>query len=739
MLTKNRTLKHCLLIAFLSAVLLMVLVLAAGSGEAEGKTITVDDDGGADYEKIQDAINASEDGDTVRVYEGLYEENISVNKRIDFIGNGSETTTIDGGGRGDVVTITADLVNMSGFTITKSGTGSSNAGVKVESDHNNIFENNCSNNYRGIFLFYSSDCTITNNTCSENGYYGIRLDDSNHNTITNNTCENNRYGIYLYRTNNCILENNTCSSNIYYGMLLGSSSNCTITNNTCSSNNDYGIRLLGSKDCILENNICSNNVYGISLDSSSDCTITNNTCSNNGFGIVLESSSYCTIEHNICSLNNYYSIYLDKSDDCILENNICSMNNGFGIVLYYSNNNTITNNTISENRVGIYLEASSRDNTAHYNNIYNNTDYGINATNNDGLTINATNNYWGAASGPYHPTKNPEGQGDNITDYVEFDPWLEEEVNWPPEAHIYSISPNPALDTDTIHFEGNGTDDGTIEAYNWRIVNETNDEVYNGTTPPAALPVGIYTIYLKTQDDYGIWSDEVSKNLIVHQKPTASITSISPSPALNTDTVNFSGEGTDDGSIVLYVWISSLDGELHNGSEANFTNSSLSIGTHTITFKVRDNYGVWSEEVTATLTVNEYIPPNKLPTVTITSPANGATLEGTVIIKGTASDPNGTVETVEILVDGEWFQATGTTNWEYELDTTKLENWDYVIKVLAFDGTDYSEDALLNITVANEKEGDGDGEAGFLPGFKIAAFLVGAVVGVAGWRRRKKT
>ena len=39
------------------------------------KTIYVDDDGGADYTKIQDAIDNASDGDTIFVYEGLYFEN----------------------------------------------------------------------------------------------------------------------------------------------------------------------------------------------------------------------------------------------------------------------------------------------------------------------------------------------------------------------------------------------------------------------------------------------------------------------------------------------------------------------------------------------------------------------------------------------------------------------------------------------------------------------------------------
>ena len=96
MLTKNWTLKCCLLILFLSALL---VVLAAGSGEAEGKTLTVDDDGGADYEKIQDAIDNATEGDVIRVWEGTYDENVVVvDKSMSLIGNESEDTIINGDG-----------------------------------------------------------------------------------------------------------------------------------------------------------------------------------------------------------------------------------------------------------------------------------------------------------------------------------------------------------------------------------------------------------------------------------------------------------------------------------------------------------------------------------------------------------------------------------------------------------------------------------------------------------------
>ena len=56
-----------------------------------------------------------------------------------------------------------------------------------------------------------------------------------------------------------------------------------------------------------------------------------------------------------------------------------------------------------------------------------------------------------------------------------------------------------------------------------------------------------------------------------------------------------------------------------------------------------------------------------------------------------------------------------------------------MIKVLAFDGTDYSEDTILNITVNNKKEDDGgDG-----PGFEVVGLSVGILVAAVWWRKKR--
>jgi len=255
--------------------------------------------------------------------------------------------------------------------------------------------------------------------------------------------------------------------------------------------------------------------------------------------------------------------------------------------------------------VGVYLEVYSQDNTAHYNNIYNNTDYGIDASDNDDYTINATNNYWGAASGPYHAVNNTQGEGDNITDFVEFDPWLEEVMNWPPKARIDSISPDPAVEGENIRFAGHDAHGGTIVRYVWR--SSIDGEFYNGTEKEfgySDLSVEEHIIYFKIENSTGVWSDEVSETLVVTEKPQAYIDAISPEPAVEGQTVSFEGHGTDDGTIQRYAWRSSIDSEFYNGTGSKFNHDGLSNGTHTIYLRVQDNYGVWSGEVSATLTIN---------------------------------------------------------------------------------------------------------------------------------------
>ncbi len=405
---------------------------------------------------------------------------------------------------------------------------------------------------------------------------------------------------------NCTLFDNLCLDNSN-GILVSSSDNI-LANNTCSLSS-CGILLLSSKQNIINSNNCSNNSgSGITIfEGSGFNTITNNTCLNNDkHGVYIYSTDNSVVFGNNCSSNNLSGINIEMSSSNTLYSNIFSFNFVGISNIFNSRHNTVYGNTIVNNRIGLWVAASSSDITLFSNLFSNNRDFGINATKNDGHTINATNNWWGHTTGPYHYANNTEGKGDNVTDYVDFGDWL---AIMPgkskPVATIQSISPDPALDLETVTFSGSVSADGDIEEYLWR--SSEDGEIYRGTSPgfsASNLTNGTHTIFFSVCDQWGVWSDEVSDILIVNGKPVAYIDFITPDTALDVDEIYFKGHGTDDSSIERCAWRSSRDGEFYNGSSFERYESDLSNGTHTIFFKVRDDMGIWSDEVSTTLEIN---------------------------------------------------------------------------------------------------------------------------------------
>ncbi|MHA1691763.1 MAG: right-handed parallel beta-helix repeat-containing protein, partial [Candidatus Heimdallarchaeaceae archaeon] len=125
--------------------------------------------------------------------------------------------------------------------------------------------------------------------CNVEGYSnGIYLDSVSNGTakVLNNTCDNNgNYGIYLYNSNFSLISNNFCSQNNGVGIYLENSEYCSVISNDCSYNNhvdlaDDGISLLNSGFTEVSDNICNHNRNnGISIFYSSSVEIYNNTCS----------------------------------------------------------------------------------------------------------------------------------------------------------------------------------------------------------------------------------------------------------------------------------------------------------------------------------------------------------------------------------------------------------------------------------------------------------------------------
>ncbi len=93
----------------------------------------------------------------------------------------------------------------------------------------------------------------------------------------------------------------------------------------------------------------------------------------------------------------------------------------------------------------------------HENAISGHATWGV-ANEDPAITIAAEDNWWGDASGPHHPVLNPGGQGNAVTDYVSFVPWLSDPggVSVVPEVGVdvarLTCQPNPFRGTTTITY-----------------------------------------------------------------------------------------------------------------------------------------------------------------------------------------------------------------------------------------------------------------------------------------------
>jgi len=482
------------------------------------------------------------------------------------------------------------------------------------------------------------------------------------------------------------------------------------------------------------------------LNSVTNCRITNNIIKKGRNGVYLVGSSGNTISGNTAENNDAHGISLTQSVGNTIQNNILQNNVQNGIYLSLSSqSNEIYQNSITGNQqYGVSMVSSSNSNVLHHNDFVDN--YG-NA--NDPCTNtwddSSEGNKWDDYTGK---DENKDGIGDveyNIPSGINQDRYplgYFVSENQEPVAYIDSISPNPATQGQTVNFNGHGMDDGTIIEWEWR---SSKDGVLSSSEDfsSSSLSVGTHTIKFRVKDDDDKWSEYAERTLTINppespenQKPTATI--IKPNPTTTTtatsgESIYFHGIGTDsDGTIAEYNWRSSKDGVFNENS--TFTKSDLSVGTHAIYFKVKDNQGEWSSEDNAILVINtSSSPSNEPPTPDTGGPYTGYVNESISFDASNSSDPDG-----DDIVSYEWDFGDGTNGNGVSVEHTYSSIGNYTVNLIITDSQDKTStiSTYANISIQTPDQNGDNGEDDNTPGFEIFMAII-AISFILFWKRRK--
>jgi len=233
----------------------------------------------------------------------------------------------------------------------------------------------------------------------------------------------------------------------------------------------------GTGAITIDANQFSGSVYvGITAESG-EISCTNNTINNETVGSGLYGIRFMDTTY----LANYSNILVSGNT---IQNTVRAIrvgNGGAGASVFTA---VISNNTLTNNDIGVWGRLGNHI-TAANNTIVGNT---VGVQNDDTtVTINAENNWWGDASGPTH-TSNPSGTGDEVTDNVDFDPWL-----YPPTVVTAAAS---SLSTTSATLNGSLDDLGNASSVDVSFEWGTTTAYGNETSTQEMTSTGTFTASL---------------------------------------------------------------------------------------------------------------------------------------------------------------------------------------------------------------------------------------------------
>lgn len=448
---------------------------------------------------------------------------------------------IAGATRG-IVVASADLrdVEIAQNRIERGGTG-----VQVTTTTNvgslAILDNRVAQSETGVRLihepvddgFYSFAARIEGNTLSDNAVHGLELQTK------------------IFSAETLSVRNNTLADNGWYGARFGVGElrNATIADNRLVGNGEGGLSVAARhvRETTIRDTLArSNQGPGIALEASQQVTQVEihdtRILDNAGVGLLVSngeaSRGNYTVRDSLLAANAY-GLVLDGPQTAVIERNEIVFNT-------YAVGEPVRRSGLAPG-VGVVAANGSDSFRLVENDVYGNA---VGLYTDTGGTVEADANYWGAASGPYHQSINPEGEGDVVVTDRGWADIIHAESERIGQAHerpvaSLEVRPEEARPGETVTFSGGASTDadGTVETFAFTVQNRTVTSASPTWTERFPAP-GSYPVRLVVEDDLGIDSPAASATVTVEAAPNSPTTTTTGTGTPGDGATTPGGDGT---------------------------------------------------------------------------------------------------------------------------------------------------------------------------------------------------
>jgi hypothetical protein len=243
-----------------------------------------------------------------------------------------------------------------------------------------------------------------------------------------------------------------------------------------------------------------------------------------------------------------------------------------------------------------------------------------------------------------------------------------------------------------------------VDSGEWQDATGGESWYFDWDTTTAAN--GQHTLYARSSDGADYSPSDARVVIVDNPNHPPSVTITSPSEGAGVSgTVLVSGTASDPdaGDAVTSVQVS-IDGGQWDPCSGT---TSWSFGWNTLatddgphTISARSSDGEENSTVVSRGVTVQNHGPNAPPTCAITSPGNGATVSGLVLVQGTAADADNGVLAVYVRIDsGAWQQASGNTSWSYNWNSAPETGGGHLLAARAYDGIVNSSEVHINVDV----------------------------------------